>query len=100
MGQGFSVDTEALNKAVGQLRDYSDTYTNIAKQLMDRARTMGSAWDSPDNAAYVKQIEGLTDDLKAMADKLLTCAQALEEQSGNYSGHVENNIGIIKKLTN
>ena len=100
MGKTFSVDTDALNTAAAKLKELSGTFSDIARELMDRAETMGSAWDSPDNRDYVLQFQGLTDDLKAMADKLELCGNAIEGQSRNYQKHSEDNSGQVKKLAN
>lgn len=100
MGKTFSVDPQGLNEAVKRLSDLSQRYAEISKQLMQRAETMGSAWDAPDNLAFVAQIQGLTDDLNMMAKKLQSDSEALAQQSQRYQQRMEENIAQVKKLSN
>ena len=61
---------------------------------------MGTAWEGADNLAFVEQIKGFTEELKAMADKLLTASQALDKQRANYVARQDDNITQVKKLVN
>lgn len=100
MGKTFTVDPQALTDASSKLNDISGNYTDISAQLMEKAQTMGSAWDSEDNLAFVSQITGFCDDLKAMASKLTQASETVAAQSNNYKRHCEDNIAQVKKLTN
>ena len=101
MGKQFSVESfEALGNASKQLQAHSETYTQIYTQLMQEASTMGAAWEGADNQAFVEQINGFTEELKAMAQKLATASQALEKQRANYVERQDLNITTVKKLTN
>ena len=84
MGKIISVTSfEDIAKASQRLQSLSETYTEIFTQLMQEANTMGSAWEGPDNLAFVDQINGFTEELKAMAAKLSTASQALDKQRVN-----------------
>lgn len=100
MGKTFSVDPQVLANTSSKLETISTTYSDLAQQLMQKAQTMGAAWDSEDNLAFVNQITGFTDDLNNMATKLLTASQAMKQQSTNYTTHKDDNISSVKKLSN
>ena len=101
MGKTISVASfEDMAKASQRLQSLSETYTEIYTQLMQEANTMGSAWESADNLAFVEQINGFTEELKAMATKLSTASQALDKQRANYVARQDNNIAQVKKLVN
>ena len=101
MGKTISVASfEDMAKASQRLQSLSETYTEIYTQLMQEANTMGSAWESADNLAFVEQINGFTEELKAMATKLSTASQALDKQRANYVARQDNNITQVKKLVN
>lgn len=100
MGKTFSVDPQALTDAATKLSDISGTYTDVSTQMMEKAQTMGAAWDAEDNLAFVTQITGFCDDLKSMASKLMTASETITQQNANYKGRCEDNIAQVKKLTN
>ncbi len=100
MGKKIRVTPEELGTASQKLREYSETYTEIYTQLLQEAGTMGEAWEGEDNLAFVDQINGLLDDLKSMAQKLLTGSEALEQQRQNYVQRQEANITQVRKLSN
>jgi len=101
MGKQISVASfEDMAKASQKLQTASETYTEIYSQLMQEASTMGSAWEGADNLAFVEQINGFTEELKAMAAKLSAASQALDKQRANYVARQDNNITQVKKLTN
>lgn len=100
MGKTFTVDPQALSDAATKLSDISGNYTEISNQLMEKAQTMGTAWDAEDNLAFVAQISGFCEELKAMASKLMTASETVAQQSANYKTHCEDNIAQVKKLTN
>ena len=101
MGKTISVTSfEDMAKASQKLQTISGTYTEIYTQLMQDAGTMGAAWEGADNLAFVEQINGFTEELKTMADKLAAASQALDQQRANYVARQDNNITQVKKLVN
>ena len=101
MGKTISVASfDDMAKASQRLQSLSETYTEIYTQLMQEANTMGAAWEGADNLAFVEQINGFTEELKAMATKLSTASQTLEQQRANYVARQDNNITQVKKLVN
>lgn len=101
MGKQISVSSfDEMGKASQKLQTISETYTEIYNQLMQESETMGTAWEGADNLAFVEQIKGFTEELKAMADKLLTASQALDKQRANYVARQDDNITQVKKLVN
>lgn len=101
MGKQISVASfDEMAKAAQNLQALSETYTEIYSQLLQEANTMGTAWEGADNLAFVDQINGFTEELKAMAAKLSTASQTLEKQRANYVARQDDNITQVKKLTN
>ena len=101
MGKTISVSSfDDMAKAAQRLQNLSETYTEIYTQLLQEATTMGTAWEGADNLAFVEQINGFTEELKAMAEKLSLASQALDKQRANYVARQENNITQVKKLAN
>ena len=94
------VDPPELRKASQKFSQLSEDYTNVYNRLMNTASTMGEAWNAADNLAFVEQIKGFCDDLKAMADHLTQASQALEMQAANYESTRDNNITGVKQLAN
>lgn len=100
MGKRIRVTPQELDAASKKLAELSETYTGIYTQLMQVASTMGEAWEGEDNLAFVDQINGFNDDLKSMADKLLTASKTLDTQRANYAAIQDSNTGQVRKLTN
>lgn len=100
MGKKIRVTPEELEAASKNLLEFSNTYTDIYGQLMKETGTMGEAWESDDNVAFVNQINGFCEDLKAMASKLQTASDTLHQQKVNYSTRQETNITQVQKLAN
>ena len=101
MGKTISVASfDDMAKASQRLQSLSESYTEIYTQLMQDANTMGTAWEGADNLAFVEQINGFTEELKAMAAKLLTASEALAKQRENYIARQDHNITQVKKLVN
>lgn len=101
MGKTISVSSfDEMAKASQNLQTLSETYTEIYTQLLQEANTMGSAWEGADNLAFVEQINGFTQELKDMAQKLSLASQALDKQRANYVAQQESNITQVKKLVN
>ena len=101
MGKTISVSSfEDMARASKKLQTLSETYTEIYTQLLQEANTMGGAWEGADYLAFVEQINGFTEELKAMAQKLSVASQTLDKQRANYVARQENNITQVKKLVN
>lgn len=94
------VDPPELHKAASTFSQMASDYTSIYNRLINTASTMGEAWKAADNLAYVDQINGFCDDLKAMAQHLEQAAKALEQQAQNYESTRDNNITGVKQLAN
>lgn len=101
MGKQFSVESfDDMAKAAQQLQEIAETYTEIYTQLMSEAEGISSAWAGADQQDFVAQITGFTEELKAMATKLSTAGQTLDQQRANYVAQQDSNIAQVKKLTN
>ena len=99
MGKVFTVASfDGMAKASKELQSDSETYTEIYTELMQKASTMGAAFEGADNLAFVEQITGFTEELKAMADKLSLASQTLDKQRANYVAQQDSNITEVKKL--
>lgn len=100
MAKRIRVTPQELETASKKVQAISESYTEIYTQLMQQASTMGEAWEGADNIAFVNQITGFTDELRAMADKLSHASQALNTIKMNYVQRQEHNIASVKKLVN
>lgn len=96
----LDVDPPELRKASQKFTRLASDYTTIYSRLIKTASTMGLAWKAADNQAFVDQINGFCDDLKAMAAHLEQAAQVLEQQAVNYETTRDNNVAGAKRLTN
>ena len=96
----FSVDPVELHSAAQKFNQLAQEYTNVYTRLLNTAQTMGDAWNSADNLAFVEQLNGFCDDLKSMASKLELSAQALNQQADNYETVRDNNVTMVKQLAN
>ena len=93
-------DPPELRKASQKFTQLSGDYTSVYNRLINTASTMGEAWKAADNLAFVEQITGFCDDLKAMAAHLDQAAQALEQQAVNYETTRDNNVAGVRRLAN
>jgi len=100
MGKVIRVTPEEIEKAAAQISELSKTYTEIYTHLLQQAQTMGEAWEGADNVAFVEQISGFCEELKAMSDRLQSASDTLIKQKTNYATRQENNITGVRKLTN
>ncbi|MDR1210348.1 MAG: WXG100 family type VII secretion target [Clostridiales bacterium] len=96
----FAVDPPELRKASGKFAQLAGDYASVHTRLINTASTMGDAWKAADNLAFVEQITGFCDDLKAMTSHLEQAAAALEQQAVNYETTRDNNISGSKQLVN
>jgi WXG100 family type VII secretion target len=96
----FSVDPPELHKASEKFAQLAGDYTDVYTRLLNTASTMGEAWKSADNLAFVDQINGFCDELKAMVSHLEQASQALKNQAKNYETTRDDNITGVRTLTN
>ena len=101
MGKAIKVTSmDEMERAARKLQSISQNYKNISTRLMQRAKTMGAAWDGADNLAFVEQISGFTEEMQAMAGRLTNAGQTLSKQRGNYAARQEANMTAVRRLTN
>jgi len=98
MADKIKVNPDELEEAAAFLRQSAEQYDSIAKKLMNAATTMGSAYDSDDNKAFVAQIEGCTDDLNRMVEKVRHQADVLHKQAEAYVDTTIANVAAVKNL--
>lgn len=96
----LTVDTEIMQSVADRLSQLSEEYNSLHSSLLNKASTMGEAWKSPDNLAYVEQIQGFLDDFQNMTKHIEQCSQALHQQASNYQTICDENIASVKKLIN
>ena len=101
MGKAIKVTSlDEMERAAGKLQKIAQNYRNISGKLMQQAKTMGAAWDGADNRAFVEQITGFTEELKAMANRLDTSGKTLSRQRANYAARQEANMTAVRRLIN
>lgn len=101
MGKTANITSFAeVEKISKNLQSFSETYTKIYTQLLQKANTMGSAFEGADNLAFVEQINGFTEELKMMAAKISQMSQIIEQEKVNYANQQNHNINQVKKLVN
>ena len=96
----LTVDPVALHTAAQKFAQLSEEYTTVYTRLINNAQTMGEAWMSADNLAFVDQISGFCDELRGMAAHLQQAAQTLDQQATNYETVRDNNIAAVRQLMN
>ena len=96
----LTVDTGEMRSSASKLAQLAEEYTTIYTRLLNTASTMGEAWKAPDNLAYVEQINGFCEELKAMTAHIEQAFKAMEQQASNYELTSENNVTGVKKLAN
>jgi len=94
------VDPPELHKASDKFKNLSEEYNTVHTRLINAASTMGDAWAAADNLAFVDQIKGFCEELKAMTDHLVQASTALKQQATNYEATRDNNITGVKQLAN
>lgn len=94
------VDPPELHKASQTFAQLAGDYNNVYNRLINAASNMGEAWKAADNLAFVEQINGFCEELKAMKDHLDLASQALEQQAKNYETTRDDNIAGVKQLVN
>ena len=101
MGKIISVASfEEMERTARKLTQIAEDYRGIYTQLMKDVSTMGEAYKGADNLAFVEQITGFTKELEAMAEKIRTTGEVINQQRMNYVKQQEANIVQVKKLTN
>lgn len=96
----FIVEPAELHKSSQKFSQLAGEYADVYNRLINTASTMGDAWKAADNIAFVEQITGFCDDLKAMSDHLEQASAAMEQQAINYETTRDNNIVGVKQLAN
>lgn len=91
-------DTRELRNAAKLFAGYAEEYTAVYNRLIGAAQTMGDAWSSADNQAFVEQITGICAELKAMASHLELAGKSLDQQAQNYETTRDGNITAVKRL--
>ena len=101
MGKSIKVTSMAeMERAAKKLQTISQNYKDISAKLMQKAKTMGAAWNGADNLAFVEQISGFAEDMQAMASRLMTAGQTLSRQRANYAARQEANMTAVRRLAN
>jgi WXG100 family type VII secretion target len=100
MGKVIRVTPEQLEQSSRKIADHSQAYTQIYRQLLSEAGSMGSAWEGEDNQAFVNQINGFCDELRKMAEKLKTASEALAQQSTAYKTKQSDTTAGARTLPN
>ena len=94
----FTVDTDAVRSKAASVEGLSQDYSSLSKQLRNIATTMGAAYESVDNKAYITRVNECCDNLDRMATKLANTAQLLRSQSSDYDTTEQNNTQQASKL--
>ena len=84
-------DSDAMRTKSAQLKVHAQQYETIRKQLLQTATSIGNAYQSEDNLAYITRIEQFCVELQNMTDKLLTASNILLEQAAAYDMQEKNN---------
>lgn len=100
MGKSFVVTPEELGTVAQKLKNHSETYTEIYKQLLMEANGMGEAWQGEDNLKFVEQIGGFCQELQQMAQKIQVASETLDKIKVNYQDRQQANISAVTKLKN
>lgn len=87
-----------IHNSASQLKQSSQTYHDIYKNLLDIANTMGQAWDGADNQTYVDRINGIAHHLESMSEKLQIAGDTLDKQATNYETAQSQNAQQAAKL--
>ena len=98
MANKFTVDTQEMQQTTAFLKKASSDYSRIYTQLLSVASSMGAAYSSADNAAFVEKIQSCSGDLKSMAQRLEAAADILDKQRANYERQMEENLSAVQRL--
>lgn len=98
MGEIINVNPQKMKEYAEKIREKSSEYRNIGRELLDCATNMGEAYKGKDNLEYVKKVEGFTEDIDKMVEKLKLVSDALEEQANNYINNQNANIDAAQQL--
>lgn len=96
----INMNTEDYLNVAQQLKEASGNYTELYTRLLNEAKSMGDAYNAPDNLVFVEQINGFCDDLKAMADKLIQMSEIINKERQNMLDRSDMNATQARKLTN
>ena len=98
MSGQFTVSTDALGRVAAQILANAQEYESIANKLMQTAQDVSGAYQSADAQAFLAQIQGCHNDLKAMVTKLNLISETLNKQKANYEKVSEHNTQQARKL--
>ncbi len=96
----FTADPVEMKKASQKLGQIAKDYTDVHQRLVNTASTMGDAYKSSDNLAFVEQIQGFCKELQDMTARLNGVSTTLDLQAKNYEVTRDNNTVAVKKLKN
>lgn len=94
----FKTDYGVMGDKAAKLLELAGTYAGYAKRLRAEATSMGAAYDSADNRAYIARIEVACDHLDRMAKELETGSEKLALQGEAYETREDENTGIASGL--
>ena len=98
MGKSIQVEKQQLRDAAKKDSGYADTIKEIYKSLLQQASTMGEAYQSSDNEAFVQKINGVATKLNQMVEKLRSGRDNLNTQAKNYEDRRQDNINQVNNL--
>ena len=100
MGKSIQVEPQQLRDAATKVSGYADTFEEIYKSLLQQVSTMGEAYQSSDNEAFVQKINGVATKLNQMVEKLRSGRDNLNTQAKNYEDRRQDNINQVNNLGN
>ncbi len=99
MGKVIQVEPQELRNAATKVSGYADTFEEIYKSLLQQASSMGEAYQSTDNEAFVEKINGIATNLNQMVEKLRAGSDNLTAQAQNYEDRRQDNINQVNSLS-
>ena len=94
----FTVDTDAVRQKAKALANIADDYDSLRTRLLNTATSMGAAYESSDNRAYVARINEFCDQMREVSNRLRNAAEVLGTQSSNYDRTESENTVQASKL--
>ncbi len=94
----FTTDYGTLDQKAARLEEHANQYEAISKQLHTTATSMGNAYESEDNKAFVTQIEAMCRDLQALVERLRNASGVLKAQANMYRQQEASNTSAANSL--
>lgn len=94
----FSVQTDDLRSKASALNQHAEEFDTICAKLKAAATSMGTAYESDDNKAYVSNIEAFCVDLKNLSNRLRNASAIITAQADDYDDRESNNTVKAKRL--